>query len=451
VEAREASRGSAIKLAADVAGRFLSFGTTLLIARSLTVAELGRFELASIAALIAAEAADLGLLATSGRELVTGRLSMRAVLRTKLLLSAAAALVLPALVLACGLDALALPLIAYYALGGWTEWLGLVLRVRGRPVLEAVTLLIFRGTILATVALLLVRGVGIWSLALAHAIAPLAAIVVGGTLVARVVGRATAVDAGPREVLRATWPLAVNGILALISLRIEPIALGLWAGEAAVGLYTPAAKLVSFLLMVPAAVCAGAMPSMVRETARGEHVVRDRTAMTLALIAAPAAVGIALVPGVVRVFGEQYTPAAGLLRVLACAVPLAFMNALMLHALVAAGRGGRVARLTAVRVAAAVAAAAVLVPAVGLLGAAAGFALAEFALLALGHRACAAAGVPVSIARPLALGVGLSVPMAVGVSFLDVGDLAKVAAGAIVYAATLFGAKIFRSKPASPR
>jgi len=451
LDAGEASRGSAIKLAADVAGRCLGLGTALLITRALTVGDLGRFEIAAALAVLAAEAADLGLSATSARDLVAGRVSIRAVLRAKLLLSAAAATVLPVLVLAGGFEPLTIPLLAYFVLGGWAEWLGVVLRVRDRPLLEAITLLVLRAGVLAAVAVTLWGRPNLPWLAAAHAVATIASVAVGGVLAWQFAGRRGGPDPGPVAVVRAARPLAVNSVLALLSLRIELLALGAWGAAGDAGLYAPASKLVSFLLVIPAAVCAGAMPALVREIARGQRAARERTATTLGLIAAPAAVGLWLVPGVVLIFGEQYAEAVRLVRILAFAVPMVFLNALMLHTLVAAGRGGRVARLTAVRVTVAAAAAAVLVPAAGVSGAALGFMLAELALLWLGHRACADAGVRVPILRPILAGLVLSAPMAVLVAVLHAPDLVKVAAGAGAYAATLFGAKILRSTLASPR
>jgi hypothetical protein len=62
---------------------------------------------------------------------------------------------------------------------------------------------------------------------------------------------------------------------------------------------------------------------------------------------------------------------------------------------------------------------------------------AEAALLVLASRACAEAGFPVSVARPLALACLASLPMAAAVAAVASGPLAAVAVGVTVYAATL--------------
>jgi len=114
------------------------------------------------------------------------------------------------------------------------------------------------------------------------------------------------------------------------------------------------------------------MPALTREALRGEGPVRRRTAATLALAGAPAAVGLVLVarPLAEALLGAGYVPsdyaavAAGL-RVMALALPAMFLNAVVFAALIAAGRASWLPRLTAARVALAFALAIVLVPALG--------------------------------------------------------------------------------------
>jgi hypothetical protein len=116
----------------------------------------------------------------------------------------------------------------------------------------------------------------------------------------------------------------------------------------------------------------------------------------MALVAAPAAVGLALVAGGVvnLLYGQPYAEAATPLRLLAAALLPLFMNALLSWAVLARGRASWLPRLTAVRVAAAVAFALSLVPPLGAVGAAAGLALAEWLLLG-------PVGVPGVVLRPV--------------------------------------------------
>jgi O-antigen/teichoic acid export membrane protein len=447
-EADDATRGSAIKLVADLGGRLLGAATPILIVRALSVPDLGLFQFASATAVIVAEMADLGLQAISVRDLVARHFGVGALLRIKALLTAATLAALAALPLLPPVGPLGShewlavvgPLVVYFTLMGWNEQLGVVLRVRGRRVQEAATILAFRAALLAAVAVGVAGGGGLLRLVWAHVVATVPVLALAWWLVARSDSPADAAAPGIRAgaLLRRALPLGVNGLLSLLSLRIELLALGIWATTVEAGLYSASLQIFLFLIVVPAAICAGAMPALTREALRGSGPVRERTAMTLAALAAPAAAGLILVPDVLVVlFGARYGGATLTLRVLALGLPVVFMNALLLHALIAAGRAAHVARLTAVRTAVAAVAAAVLVARAGAVGAAAGFVAAELTLLALAARACIDAGFRVPIVGPLGWGVALSTPMAIVLGLVHVPPLAKVAIGVAVYALTL--------------
>ena len=183
---------------------------------------------------------------------------------------------------------------AWFALSGWGEFLGVALRCRGARRLEAALLLVLRGAALGFAALALLGGTGLRGVTLALALSPLPAIALGATLCAARPPRARTV--APAAVLRESAPLAVHGGLLLLSPRVEFLVLSwLLPDRQTVGLFLAALNVFWFLAMVPAAVTAGAMPALTREALRGGTAVRRRTAATLALLAAPAAVGLALV------------------------------------------------------------------------------------------------------------------------------------------------------------
>jgi len=140
-------------------------------------------------------------------------------------------------------------------------------------------------------------------------------------------------------------------------------------------------------------------------------------AATLALVAAPAAVGRALVaPELIPViFGSDFAPAATWLRLLALALIPMFLNGLLSWALIAAGRAAVLPGLLSARIVAAFVLASILVPQFGAIGAAAGFVAAEALLLFLGLRACSAARFAVPVAMPLACALLAAVPMSAAV------------------------------------
>lgn len=436
--ASDATRGGAIKLAAEVASRLLGLGTTLLLARALGVADFGALGRLWYVALILAEAAEFGLQATATRALVAGSLSLRSLARARLLTSglvgAAALAALPAApVLA--------PLVLFFVLAGWAEFLGVALRCRGARVQEAALLLVLRGGSLGAAALAVLADAGLAGIAWSQALSPLPALAVGGALLARrpaAPGR----DAGVREVLSECVPLAVNGGLQMLSPRVEFLVLSALAGDRETGLFLAALRVLEFLGMVPNALVQGAMPALVREALQGGDEVRRRTASTMALVAAPAAVGLGLVADgvVVLLYGEAFAAASTPLRILAVALVPLFMNALVSWALLAKGRAPWLPRLTAGRVAVAAVLALGLVPVLGPAGAAAGLAGAEWLLLAAGVAACRRAGFVIPVAGPVARAAVACGPMALVVSGLRDRLALAVPVGVLTWGATLAAA-----------
>jgi O-antigen/teichoic acid export membrane protein len=184
------------------------------------------------------------------------------------------------------------------------------------------------------------------------------------------------------------------------------------------------------------------MPALTREGLRGLGPVRARTAGTVALLAVPAAIGLALLaPGVlVLLFGADYAVGAPALRWLCLGLVPVFMNAVLLHSLIAAGRADLPPRLSGIRVAVAAALALALIPSFGAAGAALGFAASELVLLGLGVRACHAIRFPVPVVKPVLLALGASLPMAAAVGLAGRGPLASLALGLATYALTLAAA-----------
>ena len=175
--------------------------------------------------------------------------------------------------------------------------------------------------------------------------------------------------------------------------------------------------------VVPNALCAGALPALTREALRGKDpdgpggeatAVRRRTAATVALAAVPAAIGLGLVaPALTQLlYKVEDAEISQPLAVLALAVVPLFLNGLLTHALIASDHASVLPRLTVVRVVLAALLAALLVPAVGGMGAALGFVLSELVLVSLGSRASTRARFSVGVARPVLAALFLALPMA---------------------------------------
>jgi len=431
-EASEATRGSAIKLGTELVSRLLGFLTTPILTRGLGVAAFGLFARHSVIAVIAAEAAELGLQATASRALVARELPLGTMVRAKAILTA---IVFLACLLGIPWGPVFIPLVLFFVLAGWSEFLGVALRARGHRLRESGLILCLRVFGVALVWVALGRGLGLIGVSWAFVASAVPSIALGAWLL-RGTGsteRALSVpsvasvpsDPGIAAVLRASAPLAVNGGLALLSLRVEMLAVWHFHGDRETGLFVTALRVVEFLNLVPSAVGAGAMPALTREALSGAgDAVRRRTVATVAFLGVPAAAGAALV--------------APSLRVLALAVVPLFLNGMLVNALIASGRGDWLPRLTAVRVGLAAALAFLLVPRFGGLGAAWGFMVSEMALLALTTHACATAGFRVNPVAPTVRALLVSIPMAVLVGLAPAAPLpVAVGIGLLAYAATL--------------
>jgi O-antigen/teichoic acid export membrane protein len=339
-------------------------------------------------------------------------------------------------------------LVAWFALSGWGEFLGVALRCRRARRLEAGLLLVLRGGALVFVAAALSLGMRLRGVSVALALSPVPALWLGAALLRRTAARAPGASVSPGAVLRESAPLAVHGGLLLLSPRVEFLVLSwLLADGQAVGLFYAALNVVWFLSMAPSAVAAGAMPALTREALQGGGSVRRRTAATLALIGVPAGVGLALVAGEVALLllgpgyaAPGYASAAALLRTLSAAVPALFLNALVVAALIAAGRASWLPRITAARVALAFALAFALVPLLGPRGAALGLVVAEWTVLAVAAVACGRASFAVPVLRPLAGSLLACVPMALAVSGVRSSLALALPIGLLSFAATLAAA-----------
>jgi O-antigen/teichoic acid export membrane protein len=453
-EADDATRGSAVKLVAEVASRLLLAAVPFLLLRGLGAEEFGRYTQLSVYALLAAEIGELGLSSLASRALVAGTHSLRALMRARAGLSVLVAVVALAAALALpGVDGVALAfLVAWFALSGWAEFLGVALRSRGARRHEALLLLALRGGGLLAAAAALAAGGGLRGTALALAASPLPALALGALLLRARPEPRPAVDHPPLRVLRASAPLGLHGALLLLSPRVEFLVLSWLAAATASGLFAADMLVIWPLAMVPTAVVAGAMPALTREALRGGGAARRRTAATLGALAAPAAVGLALValPLVAVLLGggyasADYASAASVLRILAVSIPAAFLNALVAGALIACGRPGFLPRLTAGRVALAFALAFVLVPWRGAAGAAAGLVLAEWALLGAGVFVCRRSGFAVPSLVPIGWGLVACLPMALAVAGVRTSLAAGLAVGVLTWAAT--AAAAFRLAP----
>lgn len=432
--AREASVGGAIRLSVEIPIRVLSILATLILTRRLGVLGFGEFIVTLGVALVLAEFADLGLTQSLIPHIVSGRRSVQDIYAVKGQLTAAmivvGALAVGAVAILSPLDPVTVTLcVAHYVGAGWIECVGNTLRAFGRRSAEAALLLVFRGVLVGLIGLTSL-GESPRAVALAYALALVPALLLGAGLVSKhASGPRTA---GSWIVLREALPLGLNSGLARLTVRIEVFVLRFLDLAAGLGLFAVSLRVIESLLTLPSALAGGALPALAREARSPEAGpgAAQRTLSLVAWVGIPAGVGMGLrAPEILDLLGPAFVEGAPILRVFSFTLALCFLNTALFHILVAAERGPLIPKLTALRLAVGVMFAVILIPRLGGLGAAIGYAASEVVLLlclthAAGHSARFSIARPVGTAllgaapmgfalwfgpRPL----GLAIPMAV--------------------------------------
>ena len=144
-----------------------------------------------------------------------------------------------------------------------------------------------------------------------------------------------------RELLRDSWPLAIAGAAAMVSLRIDQVMLRQMSPATELGMYAAAARLSEVWYFVPVALGTALLPALVASHAdRERHDRRLQVALDVALWSA---IGIALavtfLGGIVIavLYGSRFEGAADILRLQLWAGPFVFMGVISGRALLAQG------------------------------------------------------------------------------------------------------------------
>ena len=447
--------------AGESISRVIGFVASILLARRLGPAGFGMVALAHAVVLYCQYVADFGVHTLGVRE-VAARPASAPVLVPSLVagrLLVAAGLV--AAVAAAGLLLMPQPegaVLALYSLTLLfvalnTRWALLGLE---RPAPVAAARLAGEALLLLLVWLM-VRDVGDLALAPLFQIAGDALAVLVLFLVLRRSGQQLrlAVDWNAvRSTFGQAWPLVVHSLLGLVIYNSDLLVLRLVRDSSAVGLYSSAYALVSFLSNLGVAYGLALLPAFTREGAGlGGGGLYTQALIGALAGALPAAVGTSLVAGGVidMVYGERYASAGIVLAVLVWSVPLALVRTVAQTALIARGRQDLVLRTTTFAAAANVALNLALIPVFGMVGAAAVTVATELVRTVLTFVMTAREGVRTgALARAWKIAAAVAV-MAAAVWLVPGWHvLARVAAGAAVYGAMLavMGELPRRSAPA---
>jgi O-antigen/teichoic acid export membrane protein len=144
-----------------------------------------------------------------------------------------------------------------------------------------------------------------------------------------------------RQALVESAPIWVATLLGLLYFKIDVLILRALAGDAELGAYSAAYKVFEAATILPTIVMAAGLPPLARayrDPARRRHWERRLAGVLLAMGGLVAAVVYAARrPIVGLLFGADFVAAVPSLRILAAAIPLAFVNGGLLPFLIARG------------------------------------------------------------------------------------------------------------------
>jgi O-antigen/teichoic acid export membrane protein len=245
-------------------------------------------------------------------------------------------------------------------------------------------------------------------------------------------------------VLRRGWPLIGHSLLGLVIFNADFLFLRALRGTAAVGLYASAYTLISFLLNLGVAYGFSLLPALTRAGSERGGAARqplyDGALAQVFAVSLPLAVGGSLLaPGLVGlVFGDGYLAAAAPLRVLLWSIPVALFRTVSQAALVAAGRQHDVMISAMWSAGLSIVLNIILIPPLGLVGAATATLATETVRTLLVMRYASATGLGLPGARRFWRALLAAAAMAGVVFALSGGHvLVAIAAGAAAYGVIL--------------
>jgi O-antigen/teichoic acid export membrane protein len=223
------------------------------------------------------------------------------------------------------------------------------------------------------------------------------------------------------HILRSSGYLILSQLLRLIMFTFNIVLIGLLIGEREVGLYTAPYRLCFLLLNVAAAIRISYLPGLTRASTGGLariNEVAGRSVELSSAVSAPIVVGgiFAAAPLLKTLFGAEYVEGAQAFRLLLLSIGLIFISDVFQNILLVCDRLKVYLGAVGVAAAANVLFNLILIPRLGLAGAAAATVLAEGILLTLGLIAVYRIGARLPLAalwRPLlacaVMGVSLAV------------------------------------------
>jgi len=154
-----------------------------------------------------------------------------------------------------------------------------------------------------------------------------------------------------KSLVRAALPLLLASVFAVIAYRIDMVMLSFMKGDAAVGLYSAAYKLIESLGFIPAAFTGALFPVLSRLHISAQDSLKfayQKSFKYLLLVGLPIAVATTLVADriILGIYSSGFSEAAAALRILIWATPFVFLTWLLATTLISINRQDLMARVT---------------------------------------------------------------------------------------------------------
>lgn len=370
------------RAATDLVAKAALFVVTIAAARTLSQGDFGLFSLATTTGWMVALAGDFGIQMHLARAVAqhpeTAALQLRRWLPIRAL-TAALGVIGMAIGAAITVDSWAATIVLVlftllYVVNGLVEFLYYFYRGLGRTDLESALVLAQRLTVLA-LALTALR----WRPSLILLALAMLAPAVGGLFVAgRIASRLTPSDRHsppqpwsfmPGDALGRVLPIGAGIVLSALYFRIDVFLLEAWQGLEAVGHYNAVFRIVEALRLLPAAALAVAMPTLFTAVTR-RPLVQLATALTGSAVVVTLVLWFSGGWAVTLLLGDRYAPAIPAFRVLTLSFPLMSLNYALTHQLIGWHGHRFYALLCATALVINIGTNALLIPLLGLVGAA---------------------------------------------------------------------------------
>ena len=406
-----ASRGAGWKLGSDLLGRLLQYALLWAVARTLAPSDFGDFTFALSIGFMVAQVADFGLQLFVQREL--SRLAVQSAATPPFFTSSESAgrLVGGALTIKAALSAIALTafalLVAFEPVGNkgallivgaamvlstGLEFIAYCFRALGRLKYEAAANLVARGLNMALGLLVLWLGGAVLGIAVATLASMLVAVLYAYAVLRRYVSPIWRPDwAAWRRAAAQPTAVGIGIVFSIISFRVDNLLIPPLLGTGQLAVYNIGYKLFEPALIIPGVVLAATFPLLAQAGSasalnRGKfRVLMGQTMLALFGLGTVAALALWLLAGplIALLYGGIYAGSVPVLQALAPACVPMFLNYALTHGLIAADRPSLYAVFTLGSLFVNVGGNLLLLPALGVTGAAVATVLTEVVLFML--------------------------------------------------------------------